>query len=79
MLDGFDEFDLATTDSPCSDTTGERAARTGWRWTTRGTVTRLAVLDIVPTGEAFRRADMDFSLGYWVWSFSPPPGPYPRS
>jgi haloacetate dehalogenase len=27
-------------------------------------VIHLAVLDIVPTGEAFRRADMAFSLGY---------------
>ena len=31
-------------------------------------VTRLAVLDIVPTGEAFRRADMGFALGFWVWA-----------
>ena len=32
-------------------------------------VTRLAVLDIVPTGEAFRRADMAFGMGYWHWFF----------
>ncbi|HWD80433.1 MAG TPA: alpha/beta hydrolase [Kribbella sp.] len=32
-------------------------------------VTKLAVLDIVPTLEAFERADKDFALGYWVWSF----------
>lgn len=32
-------------------------------------VASLAVLDIVPTGEMFRRADMDFGLGYWHWFF----------
>jgi haloacetate dehalogenase len=32
-------------------------------------VLRLAVLDIVPTGEALRRADMSFGLGYWHWFF----------
>jgi haloacetate dehalogenase len=41
-------------------------------------VLRLAVLDIVPTGEAFRRADMDFALGYWVWSFLAAPAPVPE-
>jgi haloacetate dehalogenase len=41
-------------------------------------VLRLAVLDIVPTGEAFRRADMDFSLGYWVWSLLAAPEPLPE-
>jgi haloacetate dehalogenase len=32
-------------------------------------VTSLAVLDVVPTGDAFARADKDFALSYWVWSF----------
>lgn len=41
-------------------------------------VDRLVVLDIVPTGEAFRRADMAFSLGYWVWSFLAAPEPVPE-
>jgi haloacetate dehalogenase len=41
-------------------------------------VLRLAVLDIVPTGEAFRRADMEFALGYWVWSFLAAPAPVPE-
>lgn len=41
-------------------------------------VQKLAVLDIVPTGEAFRRADMDFSLGFWVWSFLAAPYPIPE-
>ncbi|KAB2343685.1 alpha/beta fold hydrolase [Actinomadura rudentiformis] len=41
-------------------------------------VTRLAVLDIVPTGDAFDRADRDFALGYWVWSFLAAPEPVPE-
>ena len=32
-------------------------------------VAKLAVLDIIPTGEAYRRADMKFGLGYWHWFF----------
>jgi haloacetate dehalogenase len=41
-------------------------------------VTRLGVLDIVPTGDAFGRADARFSLGYWVWSFLAAPEPVPE-
>src|SRR5688500_3883108 len=41
-------------------------------------VLKLAVLDIVPTGEAFRRADMAFGLGYWVWFFLAQPAPLPE-
>jgi haloacetate dehalogenase len=41
-------------------------------------VIRLAVLDTVPTGDAFSRADMDFSLGFWVWSFLAAPEPVPE-
>lgn len=41
-------------------------------------VTALAVLDVVPTAEVFRRADADFSLGYWVWSFLAAPYPVPE-
>jgi haloacetate dehalogenase len=32
-------------------------------------VGKLAVLDIIPTGEAFRRTDMEFAMGYWHWFF----------
>ncbi|MGR6317491.1 alpha/beta hydrolase [Micromonospora soli] len=42
------------------------------------TVTRLAVLDIVPTGDAFGRADMAFSLEFWLWSFLAAPEPVPE-
>ena len=41
-------------------------------------VTKLAVLDIIPTGEAFRRADMAFGLGYWHWFFLAQPAPLPE-
>lgn len=39
---------------------------------------RLAVLDVIPTGEAFRRADMAFALDFWVWSFLAAPFPLPE-
>jgi haloacetate dehalogenase len=41
-------------------------------------VERLAVLDIVPTGEVWRRADGDFARGYWHWSFLSLPAPLPE-
>jgi haloacetate dehalogenase len=42
------------------------------------TVTRLAVLDIVPTGEIWSRADATFALGYWHWPFLAQPAPVPE-
>lgn len=41
-------------------------------------VAKLAVLDIVPTGEAFSRADMAFGLGYWHWFFLAQPYDLPE-
>ncbi|MBV9359006.1 MAG: alpha/beta hydrolase [Chloroflexi bacterium] len=41
-------------------------------------VERLAVLDIIPTGDAFRRADMAFGLGYWHWFFLAQPFDLPE-
>jgi haloacetate dehalogenase len=41
-------------------------------------VLKLAVLDIVPTGETFRRADMAFGLGYWHWFFLAQPYDLPE-
>jgi haloacetate dehalogenase len=41
-------------------------------------VERLAVLDIIPTGEAFRRANMEFGLGYWHWFFLAQPYDLPE-
>ncbi|MDZ5445147.1 alpha/beta hydrolase [Micromonospora sp. 4G57] len=58
----------------------DRGARCAYRMALDhpDTVTRLAVLDIVPTGDAFGRADMDFSLGFWLWSFLAAPEPVPE-
>lgn len=41
-------------------------------------VLRLAVLDIIPTGEAFRRTNMAFGLGYWHWFFLAQPYDLPE-
>jgi haloacetate dehalogenase len=41
-------------------------------------VSGLAVLDIVPTGEIWRRADAGFALGYWHWAFLAQPAPLPE-
>ena len=41
-------------------------------------VTRLAVLDIVPTGEIWLRADARFAVGYWHWAFLAQPAPLPE-
>jgi haloacetate dehalogenase len=41
-------------------------------------VDRLAVLDIVPTGDVFRLADMQFGLAYWHWFFLAQPDGLPE-
>lgn len=41
-------------------------------------VLKLCVLDIVPTGEAFRRTDMRFALAFWHWFFLAQPHPLPE-
>ncbi|HEX2576495.1 MAG TPA: alpha/beta hydrolase [Aquihabitans sp.] len=41
-------------------------------------VERLAVLDIVPTGEVWARADRRFARGYWHWAFLALPAPLPE-
>ena len=41
-------------------------------------VERVAVLDIVPTGEVWRRADAKFAGGYWHWAFLAQPAPLPE-
>jgi haloacetate dehalogenase len=41
-------------------------------------VRKLATLDIIPTSEHFRRADMKFGLGYWHWFFLAQPYPLPE-
>lgn len=41
-------------------------------------VERLAVLDIVPTGEVWARADAAVARGYWHWAFLAQPAPLPE-
>jgi haloacetate dehalogenase len=41
-------------------------------------VARMAVLDIIPTGEALARADMRLAVGYWPWSLLAQPEPLPE-
>ncbi|MFC0032580.1 alpha/beta fold hydrolase [Micromonospora chaiyaphumensis] len=41
-------------------------------------VTRLTVMDVVPVGDVYNRADKAFSLSYWVWSFLAAPAPVPE-
>jgi haloacetate dehalogenase len=41
-------------------------------------IERLAVLDVIPTGEAFRRADCRFALAFWPWSLLAQPEPLPE-
>jgi haloacetate dehalogenase len=49
----------------------DRGARVAHRWALDhpGEVERLAVLDVVPTREMFRRADASVARGYWHWLF----------
>jgi haloacetate dehalogenase len=41
-------------------------------------VEKLAVLDIVPTAEAWDRADARFALGFWPWTLLAQPEPLPE-
>jgi haloacetate dehalogenase len=69
---GYDRFAVAGHD---------RGARCAYRMALDHprAVTALAVLDIVPTAEAFARADQRLALGYWVWSFLAAPAPIPET
>jgi haloacetate dehalogenase len=68
---GFERFGVAGHD---------RGARCAYRLALDHpeAVEKLAVLDIIPTGEAFRRADMRFGLGYWHWFFLAQPFDLPE-
>ena len=41
-------------------------------------VSAAAVLDVVPTGEVWARADARMTLGYWHWAFLAQPAPLPE-
>ena len=68
---GFDSFAVAGHD---------RGGRVAYRMALDhpGRVQRLAVLDIVPTGEVWRRADGELARRYWHWSFLALPAPLPE-
>jgi haloacetate dehalogenase len=68
---GFDRFAVAGHD---------RGGRVAYRMALDhpGRVERLAVLDIVPTGEVWSRADAMFAVGYWHWGFLALPAPLPE-
>ncbi|MBV9409004.1 MAG: alpha/beta hydrolase [Candidatus Eremiobacteraeota bacterium] len=69
---GFERFDVAG-----HDRGGRVAYRLALDHPER--VRRIATLDIVPTSEHFRRADMRFGLGYWHWFFLAQPYPLPET
>ena len=69
---GFEQFFVAG-----HDRGGRCAYRMALDYPER--VRKLAVLDIIPTFEAYRRTDMRFALGYWHWFFLAQPAPLPES
>jgi haloacetate dehalogenase len=68
---GYDEFSVVGHD---------RGARCAYRMALDhpDALRRLAVLDILPTGDVYRGIDADFVRGFWVWSFLPAPEPVPE-
>lgn len=68
---GFERFGLVGHD---------RGGRTAYRLALDhpDAVTRLAVLDIIPTAEAWRRADYDFGMSTFHWFFLAQPAPMPE-
>jgi len=68
---GYDRFSVAGHD---------RGARCAYRMALDhpGRVTRLAVLDIVPTADTYRNVDREFTHEFWVWSFLSAPEPVPE-
>jgi haloacetate dehalogenase len=68
---GFERFDVAG-----HDRGGRCAYRLALDHPER--VERLAVLDIVPTGDMWHRVDMEFGLVDWHWFFLAQPAPFPE-
>jgi haloacetate dehalogenase len=68
---GFESFDVAGHD---------RGGRVAYRMALDhpSVVPRIAILDIVPTIEAWERADRDWILDYWHWAFLSQPEPTPE-
>ena len=68
---GYERFDVAGHD---------RGGRVAYRLALDrpDSVGKIAVLDIIPTWEHLRRADMRFALGYWHWFFLAQPYDFPE-
>lgn len=68
---GFPAFSVAGHD---------RGARVAYRLALDhpGCVERVALLDVIPTGEAFNRADIRFALAFWPWSLLAQAEPLPE-
>jgi haloacetate dehalogenase len=68
---GFDRFDVVGHD---------RGGRVAYRMALDSpeVVRRLTVMDVVPTGEVWARADARFALAYWHWGFLAQPHPVPE-
>ena len=68
---GFREFSVVGHD---------RGARCAYRMALDHpqSIRKLAVLDIVPTGDVFRRVDMSFAIDFWVWFFLAQPADLPE-
>ena len=69
---GFDRFAVAGHD---------RGGRVAYRLALDhpDSVTSVSILDIIPTGEVWARADRRLALGYWHWSFLAQPHPFPET
>ena len=69
---GFERFAVAGHD---------RGGRVGYRLALDhpDAVRRLSILDIIPTGEVWARADRRFALGYWHWPFLAQAHPFPET
>jgi haloacetate dehalogenase len=69
---GFDRFSVAGHD---------RGGRVGYRLALdhADRLERLALLDIIPTCDAFDRADARFALAFWPWSLLAQPAPLPET
>jgi haloacetate dehalogenase len=68
---GFDRFSVAGHD---------RGGRVAYRLALDhpARISRIAVLDVVPTHTAWQHADAEFALGFWPWSLLAQPEPLPE-
>jgi haloacetate dehalogenase len=69
---GFERFSVAGHD---------RGGRVGYRLALdhADCLERLALFDVIPTWDAFERADARFALAFWPWSLLAQPAPLPET